>query len=447
MTANDLRCYRMVSDEERYSGPEPQTLPFPPELVVRALSYLDQIDDKKNARLVCKGFAAAGLYSLTSTVYFSTSLIEIGYSSNVPHFSSRTREIVMHPVVSKYITKMVCDGTQLPIPYLELSTFQDWWATLGKSQTSLPIENIHSVYTSRYRQENVIIAKGEDRKIFRTALKQLVNLKCIVFTDVAVDEQSRELPRPNWPLAAPTGDLWGPSSPYHSFAMCIRLLSQNAVKLDELSIEGRQDAISNGIFSRASSKDFNHLLNVFASLRKISVSVNTHQDTYPLLFAGLGRLLTHANLVQSLDLRGSGGRRRTPLMLSRMFQNATWPHLKHFGLHGLVLYTDAELIAFFDRHRGTIDSVALKSMFLHEKEPNSLDLSPCEAWKHFIGELRKRSIRFQSLDLSRIYDCCNSQGEIPELATRANGGEKILKYLRDGGPNPLTLDTIREVSV
>lgn len=113
----------------------------------------------------------------------------------------------MHPVVSRYITKMICDGTQFPIPYLELNTFQNWWATLDKSQMSLPIQNIHSLYTLRYSQENWIVASGEDRRIFLTALEQFVKLKCVVFTDVAVDENCREFPRPTWPLRDPEGDL------------------------------------------------------------------------------------------------------------------------------------------------------------------------------------------------------------------------------------------------
>ncbi|KAF6218801.1 hypothetical protein HO133_005344 [Letharia lupina] len=447
ITANDLSRYKMVNNKSRYSGPEPQTLPLPPELVVRTLSYLDQASDKKNARLVSKGFAAAGLSSLTSTVYFSTSLIKIGYLSKDLQFSSPVLEIAMHEVVSKYINKLVCGGTQLSASYLPLRDFQNWWATLGKSETSWPVQKIHSIYVSRYSQEKLVVSKGEDRNIFLTALERFEKLKCIVFTDAAANEQRQVLPQPTWPSAVPEGDLWGPSSPYHSFAMCIRSLSEMAIKLHELSIEGGQNAISCCIFSRASSKDYNHLLNVFASLRKISISVNTHQDAYPLCFAGLGRLLTHATLVQSLDLKCTGGRRQSRLILSRVFQSATWPCLKHFGLHGFIMHTDVELITFFERHRATIDSVALRSMFLHQKELNSREDSPCEAWKHFFGKLRQRSIKFQNLDLFRIQDCSNPFEVHPDLSVRANGGKTVLQYLRDGGLNPLTIDTINEADV
>ncbi len=195
-----------VSDMNRYSGPEPQPLPFPPELVARILSYLDEIYDKKNARLVCKGFAAAGLTSLTSTVYFSTSPIQVCYRGNEPYCSSSTQEIAMHPVVSKYITKLICDGTQLPDSCLRLEGFRKWWAILGNHR-SCSIQSIYDMYVSRYRQEKWIIGVGEDREILRTALEQFIHLKCIVFTDVAESEKSRDLPRNTWPYVIPGRDL------------------------------------------------------------------------------------------------------------------------------------------------------------------------------------------------------------------------------------------------
>ena len=222
------------------------------------------------------------------------------------------------------------------------------------------------------------------------------------------------------------------------------------IKLHQLCIEGTQNAISHCIFSRVSSQDYNHLCNVFANLRKLSVNVNTHQDTYPLVFGGLGRFLTHATLLQSLDLKCTGGRhqlRQSFLKLSQVFQDATWPYLKHFGLHGFDMHTDAELIAFLDRHRATIDSVTLKSIFLHEKDSKPTDGFPCEAWKHFFGELRKRSISFQTLDLFKIYDCCNTEDEYPDLASHAAYGERVLRYLRNGVPTPFESVSINEASV
>lgn len=189
----------MACEMSRYSGPEPQTLPLPPELVVRTLSYLDTTRDKRNARLVCKGFAAAGLYSLTSTASFSTKLIELAPFSTVPHFSSPTQEMAMHPVLSKYITKMVCDGTQLPRSYVDLKTFQNWWATLRQNKTLWSLEDAHHFYVWRYNLQNWVIDETEDRKIFNTALEHFVKLKSIVFTDVAADEHCQNLPRPSWP--------------------------------------------------------------------------------------------------------------------------------------------------------------------------------------------------------------------------------------------------------
>ena len=198
--------YKRGSDVSRYSGPDPQILPFPPELVARILGYVDRACDKRNARLVCKGFAAAGLSSLTSKVYFSTSLIGIDYSSKIPQFSSPTLEIAMHPIVSKYITTMVCEGTQLSTSFLTLEAFQDWWLTLCKPRTLWPIEMIHNIYTSRYAQEDWITRRGEDQKIFCRALENFPKLDCIWFRDIKTNGP-RDWPRPTWPSAIPEGDL------------------------------------------------------------------------------------------------------------------------------------------------------------------------------------------------------------------------------------------------
>lgn len=220
--------------------------------------------------------------------------------------------------------------------------------------------------------------------------------------------------------------------------MCIRSLSEMAIKLQELYVLGRDHAISHGVFSRASPEDYNHLVSVFVNLRKIGVHVNTHQDTYPLTFGGLGRLLTRATELSSLDLRShSGYVRKSRLLLSRFFQGFTWSHLRHIGLSGFKIHTDAELIGFFDLHRATINSVTLRFIFLHEIESKPDNDSPCEAWKHFFGELRKRSIKFQRLTLFRIHDCCNSEHDKIDLHVHVGGGKKVLKYLDHGGPNPL----------
>ena len=220
--------------------------------------------------------------------------------------------------------------------------------------------------------------------------------------------------------------------------MCIRSLSEMGIKLRELHILGRDNAISHAIFLRASPEDYTHILNVFANLRKVVVNFNTHQDTYPLTFAGLGRALTHATKLQFLDLKcHSGVVRRSRLLVSSVFREFTWPHLKHVCLSGFRLHTDVGLIAFFHRHRATIDSVTFKFMFLHQKDFGTRTYRPCEAWKHFFDELRKRSIKFQDLQLYRIHDCSNSEFDDTELHSRAGFGSRVLRYLCDGGPNPL----------
>ena len=217
-----------------------------------------------------------------------------------------------------------------------------------------------------------------------------------------------------------------------------------AIELHELTIEGKSNAMSHLMFSQALFGDYNHLLNVFASLRKTSVQLMC-SDNDPLTFAGIGQVLTHATLLQSLDLKCTGEIRHKRLKLSKLFQNFTWPHLKHLGLHGFILFADAELVSLFDRHR-TLDSVALRSMSLHQRGSSSSDESPCEAWKHFFRKLRAKKIKFEVLDLFELYDCANGKGSHPELAVRANWGAYVIQYLRHGGENPLKLVPFDEVS-
>ena len=81
-------------------------------------------------------------------------------------------------------------------------------------------------------------------------------------------------------------------------------------------------------------------------------------------------------------------------------------------------------------------------MFLHQKDPGSPYHSRCEAWKQFFGELRNRSINFQSLYVSQIHDFYNYVGYYLEHAIRVNGRERLLRYLRDGGPNPLVSELV-----
>ena len=219
--------------------------------------------------------------------------------------------------------------------------------------------------------------------------------------------------------------------------MCIRLLSERKIKLRELHVTGREYAISLGIFATASPTDYIHLLNVFENHRKVNLNVNTHRGTYALDYVGLGRVLTNATKLQSLDLKGhSGVVCQTRLALSRLFRTFTWPHLRHIGLSGFRLYNTVDLIAFFHRHRATIDSVTFKFMFLHQTNSNSTVGTPCQAWKHLFDELRTRSIKLHNLRLHQIHDCCNSELDTTKLDKRVEYGVRVLQYLNDGGTNP-----------
>ena len=221
--------------------------------------------------------------------------------------------------------------------------------------------------------------------------------------------------------------------------MCIRSLSKLAFKLDELSIVGRRNAISYRIFSPNSWRNYRHLLNVSANLRKIYLDVNPHDELCPLQF-GIGRFLTNARMLHSLDLNcvKDEALPTAGFVLSRVFNDFKWPHLKHIGLSGFKIHTDVELIAFFERHRATLDSVSLNSIYIHQNVLDFTDDIPCQPWKHLFGELRKQSITFQRLALFEISDCCNPGSEWPYLAGRADRGTRVLQYLRDGGPNPFS---------
>ena len=205
--------------------------------------------------------------------------------------------------------------------------------------------------------------------------------------------------------------------------MCIRVLSKMEIKLRELHITGRDHAISLGVFATASPTDYTHLLNVFENLRKVNLNVNTHRKTYPLTYPGLGRILTNATKLQSLDLKcHSNIICQSRLVLSRLFQDFTWPQLKHIGLSGFRLYSAVDLIAFFHRHRATIDSVTFMYMFLHQPDINSPVGKPCEAWRQFFDELKRRSIKFDDLSLLRIHDCCNSELDEVQLDKKTGYG-------------------------
>ena len=204
------RRSEITTDICRYSGPDPQILPFPPDSIVqilaRILSYLDRVCDKKNVRLASKGFAAASLSMLTSTAYFSTSLIKLDDPWGViSRFSSSILEMAMDPIVSQNVTKVVCDDTLFP-NFFSLS-LQNWWASQSKDRTSVQIMDSRNHHVSNYSHERWIIRHGEDRRIFRTALGSFVNLKSIVFRDVIADEQDRQWPRSTWPSEDVLGDL------------------------------------------------------------------------------------------------------------------------------------------------------------------------------------------------------------------------------------------------
>ncbi|KAL9132408.1 MAG: hypothetical protein Q9175_006423, partial [Cornicularia normoerica] len=294
-------CMCTLNDNTHYAGDGPQCLPFPREVLVQVIGLLDKACDRTNARLVCKGFAEAGLPSLTFTVNLSVA----------GGLLDRTQAIAEHPVVSKYITQMVCSGTQLLSDHVNYDSFQDWYG-LPRDHTELspPLSVIYEQFVSRDKNEKNIIHCQRDQAIFLLALQSFVNLKRITFTDVPLVEETQHLARPQWPGVPNGGDLWEPASPYRMFALGLRLLCMWGTNLQQFKLEGSSYAMQDRIFSDASQEYYGHMLSVFGSLRYFELNVVVPDvaepdDAQSLAYGGLRGLLAHATFLRTLKLASS----------------------------------------------------------------------------------------------------------------------------------------------
>ncbi len=422
---------------KRYSGDGPQCLPFPQETLVQIIGLLNKACDRKNARLVCKGFAEAGLPSLTYTVNLSIAGCLL----------DRTQAIAEHPVVAKYITQMVCSGTQLLSDRVSYESFRAWYGH-ARHQTELSVPlSIYEQFVSRDEKEKRIIHCGMDKAIFLTCLERFVNLERITFTDVPLVEENQDLARPHWPGIASGGDLWDPASPYHIFATGIQSLCTHGTDLQQLKIIGSSYAIQDRIFSDASEERSDHMLSVFGKLRDFEMymiipDIPAPDDAQPQTYGALGDLLTQATFLLRLKLGSSywpesRDEDDCPPMLNiaNLLQDFTWQHLKHLGLRGFLMIGHEALLSVLDRHRETLESVELMAVrILHHPDPQD---TICEAWKHLFDGLRGRGINFQTLMLSVLQDCYNLEGHFSLPDDPAYHGDKMLHYLRQGGTNPL----------
>lgn len=421
-----------------YSGDGPQCLPFPQEILVPVIGLLDKARDRRNARLVCKGFAEAGLPSLTYTVKLSIAggLLE------------RTQAIAEHPVVSKYVTQMVCSGTQLLSDGVGYDNFKNWYgATRNQTEPSVPPSIIYGKFVSRDKDEKKIIHCQKDQTIFLLALQRFVSLKRITFSDVPLAEGNKDMARPQWPGVADHGDLWEPASPYQMFVVGIRSLCMRDINLQQLKIEGSSCAIQDRIFSDACQEHYDDMLSVFGNLRYFELSVvvpdiAVPDDAQPLTYGGLGGLLTRATFLVTLKLASSywpepPDEDDLPPMLdvALLPQSFTWRHLKHLSLRGFLMIGHEDLSGFFDRHRATLDNVELMAVrILHHPDPQD---TICEAWKHLFNGLRRREITFHTLKLSFLQDCYDLNGHFSQPDNPTYHGDVMLEYLRQGGTNPM----------
>lgn len=438
-----------LNDKGHYSGDGPQNLKCPSEILVQVVGLLDKACDRRNARLVCKGFANAGLSSLTYTVNLSVA----------GGLLDRTQAIAEHPVVAKYVTQMVCSGTQLLSDGVSYDHFKNWYGPRGdQTELSRPLSGIYEQVLSRDEKEKRMIRCQRDEAIFVLALRRFVNLKHVTFTDVPLIEEDQRLARPRWPGLPSGGEVWNPASAYHFLAVGIRSLCAQESNIEQIKIVGSSYAIRDRIFSDASQTYYGHMRNIFRKLHDFELSVivpdvTVEDDVPALTYGGLGDLLSQATHIQTLKLASSywpepADEDNCPPMLdiATLLQGFTWQHLKHLGLRGFLMIGHQDLLGFFDRHRATLESVELMAVrILHRPDPQD---TICEAWKHFFDGLRRRGIVFQTLRLSFLQDCYDLEGHFSLPDDPAYHGEKMLEYLHQGGTNPLepTLPISNEVA-
>ena len=405
---------------------------------MQVIGLLDKACDRKNSRLVCKGFADAGLPSLTYTVNLSVA----------GGLLDRTQAIAEHPVVAKYITQIVCSGTQLLSDGVSHDNFQNWYRqTRHQAGLSVPLSVIYEQILSRDENEKRMIHCQKDHAILLLALQRFVNLEHITFTDVPLVEENQNLARPRWPGIPNGGDLWDPASPYQILAMGIRSLCTQGTNLKRLKIVGSSYAVRDRIFSDTSQTYYAHMHNVFRNLHFFELSVivpdvTVEDDVQSLTYGGLGDLLTQAATLHTLKLASNwwpepADEDDGPPMLdvATLLQGFTWQHLKQLGLRGFLMIGHEDLMGFFDRHRATLENVEVMGVrILHHPDPQD---TICEAWKHLFDGLRCREIIFQTLRLSFLQDCHNQEGHFSQPDDPAYHGDKMLRFLRQEGDNPL----------
>ena len=396
---------------------------LPTEILVVVCSHLFRADNWspgsrrwaiQEFRLVCREFAAAAFQFLTSVAYLS----QYDYDLEI------LTTLSQHPILSKNIRSMVCDDSHLSPAHRSETLDKKAVAHLKRMQ----------------KEQKNIRRQGEDLAVFCAALTRFPNLKSITVTDGCNDIggsystpvrfrsgswDTETLWPLGWPAKVPFDHVWNQaSSPYHTFITVIRGLSIMGHQIHELSVESKEYGISHRMMFDASHKDFEHLCNVFKSLLKVDLNINTHGEALweeGTLKSGLiGAMLSKATCLESLQLSSvpseANGYINPVLTLSEGLGDTVWPFLHRLSLNEFSI-GHRDLTGFLLRHRATLRHVQFLNLFLEGG-----------SWSETLIELRKNSIIWDKCDMWQITD---------EDIDYCQCGDNIVRYLREGGDNPL----------
>ena len=354
------------------------TLPLPHELVVEILSRLD---DKRNARLVCKDFAAAGLPSLTNGIV---------RLSNFRGDLDRLIEISKNEVLSKHIKTAECytpaiNGCCTATGNI---SWDEWWA---ESWIWDPLlhrrvwlrarkKETYREYLALYEQQ--LNYSDELLEELVDAFKRLPNITTIRILDDHLSSD-RFMPRAVEQVED-VPPFWGKDTHYLMFNMAIRAASLAQLQIRALRVGGPgfpvfnrkstqvigASGISDRILTQSSDADFEHMRWVFKSCQQLQLLITSHDDerewreeTYcgPKPLASLFNSIQHLRHLE-IKTRSSYAQKPVSLDIGRLLSVSKhpWPNLTNFALQSITIQCSKDLAIFLGHRKMQI--VHLKSV-------------------------------------------------------------------------------------